>query len=275
MIAIHRLSRFVFVPLILSIGLAVWGSTVWAQEPDPAIVEEGAGLFAENCAVCHGEDGQGRVGATLSKDWPSIRPDLTVKNIIINGVDGTAMPAWGQAKGGPFTDSQVEALVTFILSWQTGGYPQISPRPTATLAAPITPLPDVQGDPNRGAQLFASNCVICHGEQGEGRVGANLAKDWAGIRPDLSVQSTIANGVRNTRMPAWSQEKGGPLTSQEIQDLTAFVLTLPTTTVDQPQPAAETEQSSWFTGWGGLVLFLVLLVAILLGAFYFQERKKS
>ena len=55
-----------------------------SAEPDPQ--ELGAQLFAENCAVCHGADGQGRVGATLAKDWPSIRPDLTVKSIIETGV---------------------------------------------------------------------------------------------------------------------------------------------------------------------------------------------
>ncbi len=81
-----------------------------AQSEDPIQVEFGAALFAENCAVCHGEDGQGRVGATLAKDWPSIRPDLHMRAVIANGVPGSAMPPWSQVNGGPLDDEKIDAL---------------------------------------------------------------------------------------------------------------------------------------------------------------------
>ncbi len=42
----------------------------------------GARLYAENCAVCHVSQGEGRVGVTLAKAWPSIRPDLSIKTTI-------------------------------------------------------------------------------------------------------------------------------------------------------------------------------------------------
>ncbi len=57
---------------------------------------EGAKLYDQNCLVCHGPYGQGRVGATLAKDWPSIRPDLEIKATIERGVTGSVVPAWGQ-----------------------------------------------------------------------------------------------------------------------------------------------------------------------------------
>ncbi len=274
MTAIRFIRIITFALALTVIGLA-WGARVNAQEPDPEKLEEGAQLFAENCAICHGADGKGRIGATLNQDWPSIRPDLTVKNAIVNGINGSVMPAWSQAKGGPLTDSQIEALVVYILNWQTGGYPQVTPLPTATLLPPITPVPEVDGDPNRGAQLFVTNCVVCHGEQGEGRVGATLAKEWPGIRPDLSVQSAIANGLRGTKMPAWSISNGGPLTDEQIQDLTSFILTLPKVEMVEPQTTIETDQTSWLSGWGGVVLFVVLLAVIILGVIYFQQSRQT
>src|SRR3990172_9932851 len=105
--------------MALLLALA-WLTMAWlaarAGEPaqDPSS-ELGSRLYAENCAVCHGPDGQGRVGAKLAKDWPSIRPDLTVKTIITNGVPGSRMPAWGQANGGPFSEVEIEVLTQYIL----------------------------------------------------------------------------------------------------------------------------------------------------------------
>ena len=246
-----------------------------AQDPT---TELGAQLYAENCVVCHGANGQGRVGATLAKDWPSIRPDLTVKTIISNGVPGSRMPAWSQANGGPFSDAEIEALTQYILSWQTGGAPQITPRATVTLRPPITPPPNVSGDPNRGAVLFDENCAVCHGPNGQGRAGATLAKAWSGVRPDLEVETIIANGIQGSQMPAWSQASGGPLSKAEIDDLVTFVLTLGEhNPVDQIAPTAALPGAnagqSPLGGWAGVVLFVILLGAIIAAAVLLQSRK--
>ena len=261
--------------LLCAALLAVWiGLT---QAPAQAQADDGVGarLFAENCAVCHGADGQGRVGATLAKDWPSIRPDLTVKTIIENGVPGSPMIAWSQAKGGPFSAAEIDALVNYILSWQTGGAPQITPGPPATSRPPIQAVPEVEGDPNQGAVLFDENCAVCHGHNGEGRIGEPLAKDWSGARPDLLIQNTIQNGIPNSSMPAWGQAKGGPLSESEISNLTAFILSWqegPSVIAQQPTPTPEAGPS-WLSGWGGALLLIILLVAVIGGAIYFQMRK--
>jgi mono/diheme cytochrome c family protein len=266
--------RLLLLTSFLILGAAAfWATRGLAQNEDPEKLQRGAQLFAENCAVCHGADGQGRVGATLKKDWPSIRPDLTVRSIITNGVPGSAMPAWNLAKGGPLSNEQIDDLVYFILSWQSGGPPQVYDLPTATPLPPITPIPEVDGDPNRGAVLFAENCVVCHGSKGEGRIGAILGKDWAGVRPDLNVQSTISNGIRGSKMPAWSQAKGGPLTDKDIQDLTSYILTLPKVETVTSQPADEGSfKPSWLAGWGGFLLFLLILGLVIIGALYYQKR---
>jgi cytochrome c oxidase cbb3-type subunit 3 len=247
---------------------------VHAQTPDQGQIEQGASLYAQNCAVCHGPHGEGRIGATLDKNWPSIRPDLTVKTIITNGVPGSVMPAWGQQNGGPMSANEIDALVAYILSWQTGSISNIPTPAPSTPRPPITPVAQVVGDPNRGAALFDENCVVCHGRNGEGRIGATLAKSWASVRPDLTIKTTIQNGVPGSLMPAWAQQNGGPLTDENINDLVAFVLSIPHNTVIQVTPEEQPSPSPipWLSGWGGVVLFFVLFVVIVAVALIVQRR---
>lgn len=268
--------RHVGLALLIALALLVfWQGLVWAQGPTDEQLELGARLYAENCAVCHGPNGEGRVGVTLSKDWPSIRPDLRVKTTIENGVAGSPMPAWSQQNGGPLTEQEIEALTLYILSWETGGIPALSPTPTFTPRPPITPVPEVEGDPNRGAVLYAENCVVCHGPNGEGRVGAELDKVWPSIRPDLRIKTVVGNGVSGSPMPAWSQENGGPLTEQNINDIVAFILSwqaqaAPTAAAPTPTPAP-----SILSGpLGILVLVAGLLALVLVGVIGALARRR-
>ena len=137
-------------------------------------------------------------------------------------------------------------------------------------------MPDVEGDPNQGAQLYTQNCVMCHGPQGEGRIGATLAKVWPGFRPDLEIKTVIQNGVTGSPMPAWSQAKGGPLSETEINNLVAYILTWENSPVAHPsQPTqAPAAPPSPLSGWGG-VLFTVVLLVILIGAALFLQTRKS
>ena len=258
--------------LLLSLLTLLGAMTVSAQQDEQGQLLLGAQIYAENCAVCHGPNGEGRVGATLAKDWPSIRPDLATKTTITEGVPGTAMPAWSVANGGPLTDEEIDAVVAFILSWQTGGAPKITPGPTSTSRPPIQPVPDLQGDPNRGAILYDKNCAVCHGSDGRGRIGATLAKNWGSIRPDLAIQSTIVRGVEGSTMPAWGQEHGGPLAEEDINDIVAFILSW-TVPVEEAVSTPESPEVSRWTGWGGVILAIFLFVTIIIVALVLQRKK--
>lgn len=262
---------------MLGISL-LWVSVVLAQEQDDPEYQLGAEVYAQNCALCHGPDGEGRVGATLAKDWPSIRPDLITRETIASGVDGSVMPAWSQDSGGPLSDKEIDAVVYFILSWQTAGAPQINPGNTATPRVAVSPVPGVEGDPNHGGVLYDENCAVCHGPDGEGRIGATLAKEWPSIRPDLTVKSSIDNGVAGSVMPAWSQANGGPLTESDVADLVAFVMTWSGADVDEPQTVTATPEADLpLAGWSGflfaLVLFALIIAVILLVQFYARDTE--
>jgi len=248
-------------------------SYAYAQTPAPQEqLEQGARLYAENCAVCHGANGEGRIGATLAKNWPSIRPDLRVRATIENGIAGSPMPAWSQKKGGPLSEAEIDALVVYILSWESGGPRLIPPTPTPFPRPRLTPPPQVEGDPNRGALLFDQNCAVCHGPNGEGRIGARLARPWSSIRPDLEVKSAIVNGIGGSPMPAWSQANGGPLTEAEINDLVAFVLTLPPVEVEAPPATPSPLPGGFLSGWGGVLLTVILFIVLVWVAITLQTR---
>ena len=84
-------------------------------------IARGQQLFAANCAVCHGNHGQGLVGLPL--DIPANRPTSEaaatqrteyLTRTITNGRPGTFMPAWAIANGGPLNEEQIGALVDMI-----------------------------------------------------------------------------------------------------------------------------------------------------------------
>jgi mono/diheme cytochrome c family protein len=259
---------FVFIPIKADISAQT--------QDDQDQLQLGASIFAENCAVCHGEEGEGRIGASLAKDWPAIRPDLTVGTIIEEGVPGTAMIAWSQKNGGPLSNEEINALVAYILNWQTGERISIPTNPVPTKRPPITPIPEVEGDPNQGAVLYDENCAICHGLEGEGRIGASLTKVWPGVRPDLSIKNTINTGVPGSAMPAWGQANGGPLTEEDIDDIVSFILSQPASPSSQALPTTvviSPAQFPWLRGFGGVLLFIILLIIIFGAAVYFQRKQ--
>ncbi len=270
------LSRLRLTGLFFLASLAVFALSyagAGAQASDPAQIEQGARLYADNCAVCHGADGQGRVGATLAKNWPSIRPDLTIRAIIERGVSGSPMPAWSENNGGPFSAAEIDALVAFILTWESGGPRQIPPTPTYIPRPTAVALPNVEGDPGMGAILYDENCVVCHGANGEGRIGAKLAKAWPSPRPALTIRATIAQGIAGSPMPAWSQQNGGPLSEEEINDLVAFIVTLPSTTTAVEQPTPTPIPGAGLPGWAAVTLTIVLFGLVVAFAIWAQTRK--
>lgn len=168
----------------------------------------GAVLYRENCAACHGEQGQGQVGPALnSKELLETTLDEVLFSLIRTGVPGTVMPAWGQAFGGPLTDEQVSQVVASIRAWE----------PTAPEILPVS----IEPDPVRGATTFAETCFVCHGENGMGTERAPRLNDPATLRDfdDAWYRNTISHGRPAQGMPTW----GTVLSPTQIDDVVALI----------------------------------------------------
>ncbi|HSR47298.1 MAG TPA: c-type cytochrome [Anaerolineales bacterium] len=251
--------------LIAAFALSVAPAAL-AQEGD-GDPDRGGELFVANCAVCHGVDGKGRVGASLEA-FPGIEPGPALEAIIAEGVAGSVMPAWGDTYGGPLTAQDVRDIAAYILG-AFGGTEPITPLPTYVAPA-IPALPDIEGDPASGSVVYQANCVMCHGERGEGRFGASLAKAWPSTEPDIYLQQVVRQGIAGSIMPAWAQANGGPLADAEIADVAAFVQTLEPAPVPTPIPEPLPPLSANVT----LILLGVLVGfgLVVLVVYYFRSK---
>jgi len=246
--------------------LMIIGSAMTAGAQGEADPQRGGELYVTYCAVCHGVDGEGRVGASLEA-FPGIQVDAALASTIANGVPGSVMPAWAAANGGPLTDQDIADLAAYIQGAFDGTEP-IHPAPTYQPPV-IAPLPEVDGDPTGGAVVYHENCASCHGEQGQGVFGYSLAKNWPANDPDAYLRSVVAAGIDGTQMPAWVEANGGPLSEEQIADVAAYVLTLnPARPLSTPSDAAP--------GPLGRTTSLVILGGLLVAAavamvFYFRR----
>ena len=55
-----------------------------------------------------------------------------------------------------------------------------------------------------GKVVFKTNCVSCHGAEGQGAIGPNLTDDnWKNVRNVEDIAKVISEGAANGSMPAW------------------------------------------------------------------------
>ncbi|MBI5043829.1 MAG: DUF1573 domain-containing protein [Nitrospirae bacterium] len=81
--------------------------------------KSGKELYLADCAFCHGDNGEGKSASALNSQEYLTKHDANyIKDWIANGKDGSGMPGFSKAKGGPLDDKQVESLVAYITKWK-------------------------------------------------------------------------------------------------------------------------------------------------------------
>ena len=185
--------------------------------PSFAEVERAAGdraqgerLYAQDCAACHGDKGEGTpLGSPLATADSRVRGRREAAyRALLAGTPGTAMPRYTG-----YDASSLRAIVDTIAS------------------LPVTPGSRAgwrqgTGDAGRGVALFQTTCTGCHGAQGEGGLGPALANPGfqKAASPEF-IAATIVRGRTGTPMPAFGRDsvRFPRLTATEVLDLAAFV----------------------------------------------------
>lgn len=170
-----------------------------AQQPD--VIEQGHMLFADNCAACHGPQGQGNrlIGApNLTDDIWLYGDGAAISHSIREGRRGN-MPAFGT-----ILDKKAIREVAEYVYTLSGG--------------------DTSHDQlvDAGEKRFATTCAACHGADGKGNpsLGApNLTdQDWLYSDSISGIMTSIRDG-RQGVMPAWKDR----LSDTQIKILMAWM----------------------------------------------------
>jgi cytochrome c oxidase cbb3-type subunit III len=185
----------------------------------PSAITDFSQLYAENCAGCHGADGEN--GAAIAMNNPvylAIIDDASMRRAIANGVPGTAMPPFATVAGGSLTDKQVGIMVDGIRkSWAAAANTTAGAPPYASTES---------GDASRGAQLYAANCQSCHGTDGKGgsTAGSIVDASYLSLVSDQYLRTIIVAGRPDWPHPNWKQYPAGqPLASNQVSDLVAWL----------------------------------------------------
>lgn len=194
--------------------------------PGAAADPDGAKLYAQYCAACHGSHGTGGVGVPLAlPDFLAAADDDYLRKTIRLGRPGRVMPAFRQ-----LSDAEVGAVIKHIRGWS----------PAAASPA-STPKTTVKGNAAHGQKLFTKYCAACHGNNGEGGQGQGTGVTFSRPRElpvlapalnnpgflaaasDTMIKTTLMRGRRGTPMQSFLKQG---LKERDIDNLVAYVRSL-------------------------------------------------
>ncbi|MBI2305509.1 MAG: c-type cytochrome [Chloroflexi bacterium] len=83
--------------------------------PSSSTKPDGASLYSQSCALCHGPKGNALSSANLaSKEFLSSRGEDSLLNAVARGTG--AMPGYGKMAGGPLSEEQIAAIIAWLRS---------------------------------------------------------------------------------------------------------------------------------------------------------------
>lgn len=201
-------------------------------QDDAALIEEGADIYAANCAQCHQPTGEG-----LPPNFPALdgNENLDQSGLIVQRVRYglNSMPAFPD-----FGPADVAAVASYVRTAWSNDFGTVSVSEAEELLASVAPPEDVAEmsiwdgvyteDQAQGARLlYQGGCAPCHGSRLNGApdvadmspapplTGIAFMRSWGG--------STVGSLFEFTRssMPI---NNPGQFTDQQYIDIIAYIL---------------------------------------------------
>src|SRR5690606_39084458 len=120
-----RLLALVSVTLLLA--LLAGGAPTLAQD-DGQAARFGAAVYAEFCQTCHGPRGEaiaeGAAFQAIAFDAEMAREGIA-QGRDSDPDDGAAMPAYAQTSGGPLSEAQIDQVMAYMATWESGDVPSL------------------------------------------------------------------------------------------------------------------------------------------------------
>jgi cytochrome c oxidase cbb3-type subunit III len=206
--------------LVLGCDRAPGRRVIDAESVAPDTILDFTVLYGTNCAGCHGAEGRGGAAMALANPvYLAVADDVVVRQATADGMAGTLMPAFALRSGGMLTDEQIDAIVKGIRNgWA---------NPPAVAGIELPPYSDPSpGDARRGADVFKTYCVSCHGEGGRGaREGSSVVDgSFLALVSDQGLRTMVIAGRPDLGAPDWrSNLRGKPMSPQDISDVVAWL----------------------------------------------------
>lgn len=203
------------------------------EVPRPESVLDFNTLYQQNCAGCHGTDGQHGPATNLANPvYQALVDDATLKDVIANGQHGTLMPAFAVASGGLLTDQQVDVLVRGLRArWAKGDVlAGQNPPPYKATGA---------GNSAHGQQVYDASCARCHGPNAQqpGPSGSILDGSFLSLIIPQTIRTTVLAGRPDLGMPDYrTLMPNHPLTDADVTDVTAWLIAQRPPAPGQPYP---------------------------------------
>ncbi len=194
-------------------------SSLYASSSYGQSLENGKLLFEHHCAVCHGVQGQGGVGAPLSAlEFIDVIDDYYLRTTIRLGRPGRVMPAFDYLNAG-----DIDAIIQFMRSW-TG-------KRSKSYSEDL-----IKGDMVAGKRLYDSFCASCHGQSGEGGHGTGVTLSrprnlpilptalnnpgFLAAAKDQVIKAIVTNGHKGN---AVTHSRDRPLSETEINHIVSYI----------------------------------------------------
>jgi mono/diheme cytochrome c family protein len=128
------------------------------------------------------------------------------------------MPAFAQSAGGMLTDQQIDILVRGVRSWAQPALLRDSNPPPYAAQPP--------GEPQRGAEVYATFCSECHGPDGRGggKASSIVDRSYLSLVSDQYLRTTVIAGRPELGAPDWRGDvPGRPMSAQDVSDVVAWL----------------------------------------------------
>lgn len=236
---VNQRVRRMAAPAVLLAALMVAGCNLPGKPaPEPEVPRPDAvmgfdKLYGENCAGCHGKDGQGGAATNLANpEYQGLVDDATLHEVIAKGEKGTLMPGFSTESGGELTEQQIDALIKEMRArWRKpNAFGGATPPPYKAMHA---------GDAGKGQQVYAEACASCHGSKEKpGKDGSIQDGSLLALINEQTVRTTIIAGRPDVGQPDWRNHvQGRALTDDEITNVTAWVMAQRPALPGEPYPA--------------------------------------
>jgi quinol---cytochrome-c reductase cytochrome c subunit len=204
--------------VVATVLLLVGRSAGRAQSPTPiptptsavSSPTDGRLLYQQDCAWCHGGDGEGTTRGPILVGAGAASADFMLRTgrMPISTVE--QQPERGKPKYSP---EQIAALDEFVASLGQG---------------PAIPTPDPSsGDLGQGQQLYSIHCAACHSSTGFGGALTN-GLQAPGLRDSSATEIAEAVRIGGAGLRTGHMPRFGPdiLTDRQLDSLVGYVLYL-------------------------------------------------